>query len=134
MVPLTTFSLDGSSRRGLRRTIRRLERANATFEIVPREAVPGLLPELERVSNEWLESKRTREKGFSAPLWQRVGALVYGHGERFYNFRGVRNFKEKFDPVWTPRYIVSPGGLALPRILTSIAALISDGWRGVVSK
>jgi phosphatidylglycerol lysyltransferase len=31
-------------------------------------------------------------------------------------------------------YIASPGGLALPRILTNLAALISGGLRGVVTK
>jgi phosphatidylglycerol lysyltransferase len=69
-----------------------------------------------------------------APLWTRVGAFMYRYGEHFYNFQGLREYKEKFDPVWEPRYLASPGGLALPRILTSIAALISGGIKGVVTK
>jgi len=67
-------------------------------------------------------------------MWSRVGALTYRFGENFYNFQGLRQYKEKFDPVWEPMYLASPGGLALPRILTNLAALISGGLRGVVSK
>jgi phosphatidylglycerol lysyltransferase len=67
-------------------------------------------------------------------LWNRVGALAYRFGENFYNFQGLRQYKEKFDPIWEPMYLASPGGLALPRILTNLAALISGGLRGVVSK
>lgn len=67
-------------------------------------------------------------------LWTRVGALAYRYGENFYNFQGLRQYKEKFDPVWEPMYLASPGGLALPRILTNLTALISGGLRGVISK
>jgi phosphatidylglycerol lysyltransferase len=69
-----------------------------------------------------------------APLWSKAGALVYRSGEHFYNFQGVRQYKDKFDPVWQPRYLASPGGLALPRILANIAALISGGLGGTVRK
>src|SRR5512142_3185016 len=69
-----------------------------------------------------------------APLWNRLGALVFRYGENFYSFQGLRQYKEKFDPVWTPKYLASPGGLALPRILTNISALIGRGLRGVVSR
>jgi phosphatidylglycerol lysyltransferase len=69
-----------------------------------------------------------------APLWSRAGAFMYRHGEHFYNFQGLREYKEKFDPVWEPRYLASPGGLALPRILANVAALIGGGVRGVVAK
>lgn len=69
-----------------------------------------------------------------APLWNRMGALLYRTGEHFYNFQGLRAYKEKFNPVWEPRYLVSPGGLVLPRILANIATLISGGLKGVVSK
>ena len=72
-----------------------------------------------------------------APLWSRLGALVYRHGEHFYNFQGLRNYKDKYDPVWEPRYLACPGGLGglvLPRVLADVAALISGGIRGVVTK
>jgi phosphatidylglycerol lysyltransferase len=69
-----------------------------------------------------------------APLWNRVGAFIFRHGEHFYNFQGLRQYKEKFRPEWEPKYLVSPGGLALPRVLTNLASLISGGGKGVLSK
>jgi phosphatidylglycerol lysyltransferase len=222
VVPLDGFSLDGGARKGLRRARGEAVKRGACFEVVPAAAVPPLLAELRAVSDAWLASKRTREKGFSlgtfdeaylrrfpaavvrlegrvvafanlwlgagqselsldlmryapgapcgvmdylfielmlwgkqhgyghfnlgmaplsglesrqlAPLWTRAGAAVFRHGEHFYNFQGLRRYKEKFDPVWEPRYLASPGGLALPRILANVTALISGGLRGVVAK
>jgi len=67
-----------------------------------------------------------------APLWIRIGAMVYHHGEHFYNFQGLRLYKEKFDPLWVPKYLASPGGIALPRVLANVAALIAGGVKGIV--
>ncbi|HUW82437.1 MAG TPA: bifunctional lysylphosphatidylglycerol flippase/synthetase MprF [Phycisphaerae bacterium] len=61
-----------------------------------------------------------------SPLWNRVGAWFYRHGEHFYNFEGVRQYKEKFDPLWSPKYLASPGGLDLPGVLADLAALIAS--------
>jgi phosphatidylglycerol lysyltransferase len=69
-----------------------------------------------------------------APLWNRTGALLYRHGEHFYNFQGLRAFKDKFDPVWEPRYLAAPRGLSLPFVLRDVAALIAGGLTGVVRK
>ena len=69
-----------------------------------------------------------------APLWNRVGRYLYEHGETFYNFQGLRAFKEKFDPAWEPRYLAYPGGLALPRILADVAALIAGGYGKIFRK
>lgn len=52
----------------------------------------------------------------SRRLWDRVGLLIFRHGGHFYNFRGLRAFKEKFDPEWRPRYVAAPS--ALPPLLT----------------
>lgn len=60
--------------------------------------------------------------------WSRVSRLIYGHGEVFYNFEGLRAYKEKFRPVWEPRYLAYPGGLALPLVLADIAALSAGGY------
>jgi phosphatidylglycerol lysyltransferase len=67
-----------------------------------------------------------------APLWMKIGIFLYEHGEPFYNFQGLRAFKEKFNPIWTPRYLASPGTLKLPRILAGVAALIAGGYRRVL--
>ncbi|MFZ0870738.1 MAG: phosphatidylglycerol lysyltransferase domain-containing protein, partial [Rhodanobacter sp.] len=69
-----------------------------------------------------------------APLWNRFGALVFGRGERFYNFRGLHRYKDKFDPEWEARYMAVPGGIALPMILANVASLISGGLSGVVRR
>jgi len=69
-----------------------------------------------------------------APLWNRLGAFVFRHGEHFYNFKGLRHYKEKFDPEWRPKYLASPGGLALPQVFANLATLISGGVKGVVAK
>ncbi|MFC1652539.1 hypothetical protein ACFL3F_02355 [Planctomycetota bacterium] len=42
--------------------------------------------------------------------------------------------KEKFDPVWRPKYLACPRGLALPRVLTNLATLTSGGLKGIITK
>ncbi|MFO0689191.1 MAG: bifunctional lysylphosphatidylglycerol flippase/synthetase MprF [Myxococcota bacterium] len=221
-VHLPDFSLEGGGRRDLRSARRRMEREGARFEVLPVEAVPGVLDELAAVSDAWLAKKNTREKRFSlgrferdyvaktpvavvrrgdrivafanvwapsprdeisidlmrygddapsgvmdflfaemmlwsrdqgyawfglgmaplaglehhrlAPLWNRLGALLFRHGENFYNFQGLREYKQKFDPVWEPRYLASPGAFSLPIVLTQAASLIAGGVGGVVRR
>lgn len=232
VVPLEHFSLDGGERKWMRRAVKDAEKAGMSFEVVPAAGVSALLPEVHHISDEWLQGKTTREKGFSlgrfdeaylrhfpmaiirhtpsegpsrvvafanlwagcaggelspdlmrrandapkgvmdylfvsllqwsatqgyrsfnlgmtplaglmdpaltrpdlAPLWARAGTFLYGRGENFYNFQGLRGFKEKFSPVWEPRYLASPGGIALPRVLTNVATLIAGGVGGLVRK
>ncbi|MGB5559696.1 MAG: phosphatidylglycerol lysyltransferase domain-containing protein, partial [Paracoccaceae bacterium] len=67
-----------------------------------------------------------------ASIWNRIGGFVYEHGEQFYHFEGLRSFKQKFNPVWTPNYLASPGGLAAPRILYEVNVLISGGVAGLL--
>ena len=69
-----------------------------------------------------------------APRWHRYGSLLFGHGESFYNFQGLRAFKEKFSPQWEPRYLCAPGGLQPLLALMDTAALASGGLRGVITK
>jgi len=63
----------------------------------------------------------------------KLGALVYRHGGHFYNFDGLRNFKEKFDPEWKPRFLVAPPRANILLIPTDAAALIAGGMRKVVA-
>lgn len=69
-----------------------------------------------------------------APRWNRFGALVFGGGEAFYNFRGLHQYKDKFNPQWEARYLAVPGGLVLPWVLTDLTTLIAGGVRGVIGK
>jgi phosphatidylglycerol lysyltransferase len=221
-VPVQAFSLDGHSRKSMRRLCSLLEKEGYVFEIVPLAAVPGLLPQLRQVSDAWMAAKHTREKAFSlgcfdpaylshfpiavirkdnviqafanlwtgagkiefsidlmrfqpgaanglmdyliirllqwgkdngyqwfnlgmaplaglenralAPLWPKVGSVLFRHGEHFYNFRGLHQYKQKFDPEWHPKYLACPGGLAIAHVLPAIATLVSGSIKGIVSK
>jgi phosphatidylglycerol lysyltransferase len=221
-ISLQEFSLSGAARSGLRHSRNKLQKQNYTFSIVYPREVPGLLPQLREVSDQWLNEKKTREKRFSlgcfkpdylastpvaviqqnqrisafaniligadkeeisvdlmrflpsspegimdylfteimlwaktqdytwfnfgmaplsgiedrslAPFWSHAGAFIFRHGEHFYNFQGVRQYKEKFSPSWQPKYLAYPKGFMLPRILTNVAILISGGVEGIVSK
>jgi phosphatidylglycerol lysyltransferase len=221
-VPLKNFSLEGSSHKTMRHTLRKLESDGASFAIVPQAEIAAVLPELEQISNDWLSTKNANEKRFSlgnfnpdyllqtpaavirfdqkivafanlwcsgqkeelsidlmrysasapsgimdflflnlmlwgqkegyawfnlgmapfagienrdtAPLWNRISSFLYRYGEHFYNFQGLRQYKDKFDPQWQPKYLASPGGAALPVIFANIASLNSEGLRGVVSR
>jgi phosphatidylglycerol lysyltransferase len=59
-----------------------------------------------------------------APTWAKVAALVFRHGERFYGFRGLRAYKEKYAPMWEPRYVAGSGGIALVKSLRDLSRLI----------
>lgn len=39
---------------------------------------------------------------------------------RFFNFKGLHDFKEKFHPHWEPRYLVYPGPASLPLVLSTL--------------
>ena len=60
-----------------------------------------------------------------ASRWSRLGALIQQRGDWFYQFEGLRAFKEKFKPEWRPRYLAYPGGFALPQVLLDITVLIA---------
>lgn len=212
IVELAGFDLDTPRLRSVRRAERAAAKAGATIRIVPAEAVPVILDQLQAVSDEWVRSKGHREKGFSlgrfdrayltqfdvavvmvegrivafanlwltagkseasvdlmrhrdqaprstmdflfvhlllwakargyrrfslgmaplagidgrrlAPAWARVAAFVFRHGEQFYGFRGLHGYKEKFAPVWEPRYVAGPAGLGLVRALRDLSRLI----------
>jgi phosphatidylglycerol lysyltransferase len=74
------------------------------------------------------------DRTFTASLWVRLASYLYRYGQPFYNFQGLRAFKDKFDPIWEPRYLAYPGGLALPRVLADISALIAGGYRRILMR
>ena len=69
-----------------------------------------------------------------APVWHKLGRLVYRYGETFYNFDGLRHYKDKFQPEWRPRYLAAPPGIVLPRVLLDVTALISGGLASAVAR
>jgi len=69
-----------------------------------------------------------------APTWHKLGRMVQRYGETFYPFEGLRKYKEKFLPVWRPRYLAAPGGLGMAGALLDVTALISGGVSKVLTK
>lgn len=67
-------------------------------------------------------------------LWNKLGAFIFKNGGNFYNFLGLKNFKNKFNPVWRPKYIALSGNFSLPSTLNDIAVLVSGGIKGVIKK
>lgn len=63
----------------------------------------------------------------SRRLWDRFGAQIYRHGGHFYDFEGLRAFKDKFDPGWHPRYLAAPSALPPLLPLADAVRLIGGG-------
>lgn len=70
----------------------------------------------------------------AAPVWDRVGGTLFEHGERFYNFKGLRAFKSKFHPRWEPRYLAVTNNMGAALALMDVTFLIGGGVKGVISK
>ncbi|QEA39504.1 bifunctional lysylphosphatidylglycerol flippase/synthetase MprF [Pistricoccus aurantiacus] len=70
----------------------------------------------------------------SAPVLSRAGALMFHHAEHFYNFQGLRAYKEKFAPIWRPRYLAARPGIEMARTLGDTALIIGGGMRGLISQ
>ncbi len=60
-----------------------------------------------------------------ASRWNRFGSLLYRRGNDLYSFDGLRGFKQKFGPVWSPHYLICPRGLDTARSLIDVTSLIS---------
>jgi phosphatidylglycerol lysyltransferase len=43
------------------------------------------------------------------PMVEKVMHWIYENVNQFYNFKGLHKFKEKFDPEWSPRYLIYRG-------------------------
>ena len=55
--------------------------------------------------------------GEADPVLERGLRLLVERMERFFSYRGLRIYKEKFHPIWEPRYLIfqSRSGLAADR-------------------
>ena len=54
------------------------------------------------------------------PQVERALHTIAEYVSKFYNFKGLHTFKEKFHPRWEPRYIVYPGSASLPLVLSTL--------------
>ncbi len=64
------------------------------------------------------------------PAAERALHYIYEHLNRFYNFKGLHAFKEKFQPEWSPRYLIYPGPASLPAVLAALVRADSgdEAW------
>jgi phosphatidylglycerol lysyltransferase len=72
-----------------------------------------------------------------APLpsrWHRLASLIWKHGDRLYNFQGLRTFKGKFNPAWEPRYFAASGSFGPFVALADAAVLIGAGFMPAASE
>ena len=59
-------------------------------------------------------------EGPHSPVIERALRFLVEHTNLFQKFRGLQFFKEKFNPTWSPRYLVYPGLKSLPNVVISI--------------
>ena len=73
------------------------------------------------------------EHDFS-PGWNTLANFVFTYGENIYGFKTVRAYKNQFNPVWEPKFLVCPGGWALPSVLSNLTNIVSGGFSHLVNK
>jgi phosphatidylglycerol lysyltransferase len=69
-----------------------------------------------------------------APMMSRVGNLLFERAEEIYNFQGVRRYKDKYDPLWQPRYVAGPRRWQIPILLADVSLLASGGVAGLAKR
>lgn len=50
------------------------------------------------------------------PTVERAIRFIVEHVNQFYNYKGIHEFKEKYHPEWSPRYLIFPGVASLPAV------------------
>ena len=65
--------------------------------------------------------------GEGDPILERGIHMLVERMERFFSYRGLRNYKEKFHPIWEPRYLVYQSPVTLPQVILAIVHLTEDG-------
>jgi len=63
---------------------------------------------------------------------ERLARLLFQRGEQWYNFQGLRFYKQKFDPEWVPRYMAYQSAWEWPIVIAYVSALIAGGWGRVL--
>jgi phosphatidylglycerol lysyltransferase len=63
---------------------------------------------------------------------ERLARLLFQRGEQWYNFQGLRFYKQKFDPEWVPRYMAYQDAWEWPVAIAYVSALIAGGWNRIL--
>lgn len=61
-------------------------------------------------------------------ITERTLHFIYEHINQFYNFQGLHEFKDKYHPQWSPRYIAYPGAASLAAV--GLAVVEADSGKG----
>lgn len=61
------------------------------------------------------------------PAVERALHYIYEHVDRFYDFKGLRQFKEKFHPTWEPRFLMHQGTPGLLPVAVALLRADSGG-------
>jgi phosphatidylglycerol lysyltransferase len=64
---------------------------------------------------------------------ERLARLLFQRGEQWYNFQGLRAYKDKFDPEWVPRYMAYQNAWEWPVAIAYVSALIAGGWGTILT-
>jgi phosphatidylglycerol lysyltransferase len=64
---------------------------------------------------------------------ERLARVLFQHGEHWYNFQGLRHYKQKFEPDWQPRYMGYQSAWEFPVATAYVAALVAGGWTRVLT-
>ncbi|CAM5180986.1 Phosphatidylglycerol lysyltransferase OS=Lysinibacillus sphaericus OX=1421 GN=mprF PE=3 SV=1 [Lysinibacillus sphaericus] len=57
-------------------------------------------------------------------LSEKIAAQIFLHGQYFYHFKGLKNFKLKYADFWEPKYVAYRKKSSLPFTMAQITLLI----------
>lgn len=64
---------------------------------------------------------------------ERLARVLFQRGEHWYNFQGLRSYKDKFGPTWVPRYMAYQDAWEWPVAIAYVSALIAGGWGTILA-
>ena len=94
-----------------------------------------LMQEAQAMGFQWFNLGMAPLAGVGDTPWantaEQLARLAFEHGNRFYNYKGLRAFKEKWHPVWQSMYLAYPPEARLSSLQLDIAALVAGGYRRI---
>ncbi len=63
---------------------------------------------------------------------ERLIRFFYEYGSEIYGAKGLRQYKEKFNPIWRGCYLAYPHGRAVHPLLVDLTALVAGGYRQIL--